>query len=215
MWSTILFDLDGTLTDSKEGLINAIILSLREFDIEVEDRDSLIPFIGPPLSDSYPRFYNFDDTQTAHAIKTFRDYYNVTGLYENALYDGAAALLEALHAQGKCLYVATSKPEQQALDIVKHFDIGKYFDFIGGAVSPNREHKDAVIGYVLDECRPEDLSQLVMVGDRRHDIEGAKKAGIASIGVSFGFGGREELEAAGADYVVDSMQELAALLGVQ
>lgn len=213
----ILFDLDGTLTDPKEGITKAVQYSLKHYGISVEDLDSLCPFIGPPLKDSYMEFYGFSPEQAGEAVFVFREYFETKGWAENQVFPGMKDMLARLSQAGKKLYVATSKPEVFAKRILEHFELAEFFTFIGGAdFEETRVKKADVIRYVMDECSLgtdlESKSKIVMVGDRMHDIEGARAWGLDSIGVLYGYGDREELEAAGASAIAGSVEELSELL---
>lgn len=209
----LLFDLDGTLTDPKEGITKSVRHALRAFDIEVEDLDTLCCFIGPPLRDSFIGYYGFSEENATTAISIYREYFSDRGLYENEAYEGIDCVLKTLKDSGKKLYVATSKPEVFAKKILEHFNLDSYFEFIGGAdLAETRVKKGDVIRYVLEENRITDLERVIMVGDRKHDILGAKEAGIASVGVLYGYGNREELLEAGADFIAESVFDLQNLL---
>lgn len=209
----LLFDLDGTLTDPKEGITKSVEYALGAFDIKVEDRDQLCCFIGPPLKDGFMRYYNFSEENAQAAVYKFREYFSDKGLYENEAYPGMREALLKLRNAGKRLFVATSKPEIFARKILKHFDLEDCFEFVGGAdIEETRVKKADVIRYVLKENGITDLSGTVMIGDREHDIIGAKETGIDSVGVLYGYGSREELLTAGADYLAEDVEELAELL---
>jgi phosphoglycolate phosphatase len=209
----ILFDLDGTLTDPGLGITNAVMYALDKFGIKAEDRSSLYKFIGPPLWDSFEQFFGFSKEEAETAVQYFREYYNVTGIFENTPYDGIHALLKSLKDVGGTLAVATSKPEITAKRVLEHFDLAEYFTFVGGSVfDGSRVKKYDVIRYVLDNCRISDLSSAVMVGDREHDVVGAKKAGLDSVGILYGYGSREELERAGATAITGTVAELGEFL---
>ena len=211
MWKTILFDLDGTLTDSAPGITNSVAYALAHFGIHEEPKD-LLKFVGPPLNESLAEFYGFSPERTVEAITVFREYFVEKGWCENAPYPGVAELLRDLQAAGKQLMVATSKPEVQAVRILKHFGLAQYFDHICGAPPDNEEgaKKSSIIRRALEWAG--DLSQTVMVGDRRHDVAGAKETGLPCIGVLHGYGGREELEEAGAAFIAEDMDHLRELL---
>jgi phosphoglycolate phosphatase len=210
---TILFDLDGTLTDPGIGITNSVMYALSKYGISVPDRSALYPFIGPPLWASFEKFYGFSEAEAKRAVEYYREHYSITGLFENAVYDGIDALLAVLEDSGKTLVVATSKPEVFAEQILEHFDLAKYFAFIGGSeLDGTRVNKDQVIRYALEMSGVTDLSTAVMVGDREHDILGAKKVGITSAGVLFGYGSRSELENAGADFIAETVDDLQRLL---
>ena len=208
MWNTLLFDLDGTLTDSAPGITNSVAHALAHFGIREEPKN-LLKFIGPPLSESLPEFYGFPPEQTAEAVTIFREYFNEKGWCENAPYPGAGELLAALKAAGRRLMVATSKPEVQAVRILKHFGLAEYFDHICGAPAGSEEgaRKVIIIRQALRHMDGGD-SSAVMVGDRRHDVAGAREAGLPCIGVLYGYGGREELEAAGAAFIAEDIAAL-------
>jgi len=210
----VLFDLDGTLTDSSLGITKSVQYALRSFDIVVEDMDSLRPFIGPPLQQSFMRFYGFSQKEAQDAVKKYREYFAVTGLYENEVYEGIPELLKNLSAQGRRLAIATSKPTVFAIRIAEHFGIDRYFEVIvGSELDGSRVHKDEVIAHTLQQLKATDLTSVVMIGDREHDIVGARKNSIHSIGVLYGFGSREELTQAGTAAIAASVTDLARLLG--
>lgn len=210
----IFFDLDGTLTDSKPGITRAVQYALRHYGIDEEDLEKLQPFVGPPLHESFQEYYHFSEKDSQEAVHVFREYYNDKGWAQNEPYAGVEEMLADLKKCGKVLIVATSKPEQMARRILKHFNLTKYFLFIGGADDDStRVHKDDVIRYVMECCRIEDQKDsIVMVGDRRHDIQGAHKTGIPAVGVLYGYGSRQELTEAGADWIAGTVQELSNLL---
>ena len=211
MWKTVLFDLHGTLTDCQLGITNSVAQALAHFGIHEEPRN-LLKFIGPPLNESLPEYYGFTQEQTAKAVEVFREYFVEKGWLENAPYPGAAELLRDLRRAGLRLLVATSKPEAQAVRVLEHFELSQYFDRICGAPAGNEDgaRKAAVIREAL-RCA-EEPSSAVMVGDRRHDVEGARETGLPCIGVLYGYGDRAELEAAGAAFVAEDMDALRALL---
>jgi len=209
MYQTILFDLDGTLTDPGIGITNSVMHALKKWGIEVTDRASLYRFIGPPLQDSFMQYYGFSAEDAEKSVAYYREYFREKGLYENEVYPGVEKLLSDLKAAGKTLAVATSKPEEFAIRILRHFQLDGYFDVIAGAtMDSSRSKKADVIAYCLDRLCVNDLSQVVMVGDREHDILGAKKVGVDSIGVLVGYGSREELEKAGATYVAETIPDV-------
>lgn len=213
-WNTILFDLDGTLTDPAEGITKAVEAALNHYGITVADRAALHKFIGPPLDESFPEFYGFDAAQTAEATEVFRAYFDRQGWRENIPYPGVEDMLRDLRAAGKRLLVATSKPEVFALRIMEHFGLAQYFDHICGAPMDNQEgaKKAAVIRDALRRAGVEDLSTAVMVGDRRHDIDGARQAGLEAVGVLWGYGDLQELEASHPVHIVESFDGLKRVL---
>lgn len=213
-FQTILFDLDGTLTDPAEGITNSIVHSLTYYGISVADKRELYDFIGPPLHESYMRRFGMDEKTALEAVEHYREYFGVTGLLENSVYPGIAQMLAALRAAGKTLLVATSKPEVFAVRILEHFDLARYFSVIAGAPlhPPKGYGKADVIKESLARGQVADLRTAIMVGDRKHDVLGAHKAGIPAVGVLYGYGDRAEHEACGADYIVSSVSELTELL---
>lgn len=205
----ILFDLDGTLTDSGEGIINSVIYALKHYGIQAENRKSLESFIGPPLVESFMNEYGFDREQAMEAVGWYREYFSAKGLLENQVYPGVETMLETLREKGYVLMVATSKPEEFTHRILEHFDLARYFSFVGGAtMDEGRSKKGDVIRYVLDQNGLTDVSQVVMVGDRKEDILGAKENQIASIGVLYGYGSRQELKEAGADRIAETVEAI-------
>ena len=206
----ILFDLDGTLTDSGEGIINCAQLALRHFGINADDREALRCFVGPPLRESFPQF-GVPAERVEEAVTVFRSRYLTVGKFENFPYPGIRALLEDLKAAGMELYVATSKPESTAVEILTKFELADYFTRVCGAnMESGRDTKDAVIAYLLENL-PQDAVP-VMVGDTVFDVEGAKVHGIPTIGVTWGYGDAQEMEKAGAVALVDSPAALKTLL---
>lgn len=212
-WRYLLFDLDGTLTDPMLGITRSVQYALHRFGIEVDDLRTLCRFIGPPLKESFRDFYGMDDEQATRAVALTREYFAPRGIFENRLYEGIPELLTELQAAGCMLAMATSKPEPFARQIAEHFHLADRFTLIGGAtMDGTRTAKRDVVRYVLGALDVEDPTAAVMIGDRRYDIEGAAAEGIASIGVLWGYGSREELAAAGAGQIVGTIPELRALL---
>jgi len=213
MISTILFDLDGTLTDSKVGIVKSVQYSLESFGRTVENLDDLNKFIGPPIRQSFKEFYNFSDTDVEKAVAKFRERYFTIGVYENEMYHGIDTVMQKLKSADKTLFVATSKVTVLANTVLSHFNIDKYFDYVSGAeMDGTRSHKDEIIQYALEQNNITDISSCIMIGDRKHDIIGAKTVGMKSIGVLYGYGDYEELSEAGADYIVKDVGELTELL---
>ncbi len=209
-YTTMLFDLDGTLTNPGLGITNSVAYALKKYGIDVKDRTELYKFIGPPLLNSFQDYYGFSEEQAVQAVEYYREYYQKTGIYENYVYEGIPELLKKLTAEGITLLVATSKPEPFARLIMEHYHLAEYFTYIAGATMDNktRVKKEDVIRYAMQNCEAEDKEKLVMVGDRKHDILGAKEVGIDSIGVLFGYGDREELEQAGATYIAETVEAI-------
>lgn len=209
----IFFDLDGTLTDPGEGITNSVAYALKKYGIEVSQKKSLYKFIGPPLINSFMEHYGFTKEQAATAIDYFREYFSTKGIFENRLYDGITPLLKDLKAKNLQIVLATSKPEKFAVQILKHFEIYSYFDFIAGAtMSENRTDKAEVIAYALKELNLTDTSSILMVGDREYDISGAHFHNIKAIGVEYGYGSLEELTASDADFTAKTVKDLHNLL---
>lgn len=204
-----LFDLDGTLTNPELGITNSFMYALSKYNISVCERSELHKVIGPPLLDSFQKFYDFSYEDAKDAVDYYREYYKEKGIYENEAFPGISSLLEMLQKQGKKIVLATSKPEHFAKIILDYFNLTKYFTFIAGAnMDETRTKKDEVIEYALESCGIIEMEKVLMIGDREYDIIGAKKFGIDSVGVLFGFGTLEELERAGSTYIVESVQQM-------
>lgn len=213
MYETVLFDLDGTLVDSGTGITNSVSYALKKYGIKVLDKRELYKFIGPPLHESFEKFYGFSEEKAKEAVEYYREYYRDKGIYENVVYDGIPKLLKKLSWDGKRLIVATSKPEAFAKQILETLDLAKYFLYIAGAnMDGTRTKKKEVISYALELGKAGDISKAVMIGDREHDILGAKSVGIAAVGVLFGYGNYEELQSAGADYIVEKVPDIYDIL---
>ena len=202
----ILFDLDGTLTDPALGITNSVMHALKRFNIPLPPRDELYKFIGPPLAESFERYYGFSDVQKS--VEVYREYFSINGLFENEIYDGIDNLLKTLQEKGHKIFLATSKPEIYAKQILEHFKIDKYFtDAVGSLLNGNRVEKGEVIAYLL---KKHNITDAIMIGDRCFDIAGAKENGIKSIGVLYGYGTEDELK--DADFIVSSVTDLKNLL---
>ena len=213
MNKAIIFDLDGTLTDPEEGITKCVEYALNRFNITVEDRRDLIPFIGPPLYESFMVYYGLSKKDALKAVEIYRERFGTIGLFENRVYDGVIELLEKLKSQGKTLIIATSKPEEYTLKILDYFDLKKYFTFVAGATfDSSRVKKGDVIKYALENLSNPDKDSIIMVGDRMHDVLGAKENGLKSIGVLYGYGDRDELETAGADFIAEDVKGLAKII---
>lgn len=206
MKKTILFDLDGTLTDSGEGIINCAIYAMEHYNLPIPPREELRVFVGPPLTDTFMKFgVKPEDAQ--EAVKYYRERYIPIGMYENKLYSGIPELLEELRKEEHNLCIATSKPENLAVEILQHFGIDKYFQYICGAtLDHSRDTKEQVIAYLMSQCKSE--YPWVMVGDTVFDIEGANAHNIPAIGVAWGYGLVEEMRKAGAAAIVYDTHEL-------
>ena len=216
MFNYILFDLDGTVTDTFEGVTGCVKYALESLGIAIPEISDLSCFIGPPLFDQFKAFAGFDDDTALEAVEKYRERYSTIGWKECTLPPGTEELLKNLKKSGKTVALATCKPEKYAKMILEYFKIAEYFDFIGGAEldANGRRSKKEVIEYVLDNLRlkGEDKTKAVIVGDTYYDIDGAKAAGISSIGVLFGYGSMDELMEHGADFIVKSMSEINYLL---
>lgn len=206
----ILFDLDGTLTDPMEGITKSAQYALKHYGIIVLDHKDLSFFIGPPLKDTFIERYAFSPEKAEEAVHVFREYFIPKGIFENKIYPGIPELLKELSEAGKRLIVATSKPWKFAEQILEYFHIRKYFDFVAGSTMEHekRSRKSEVIAYAMEQNEIADIEDVVMVGDRKYDVEGARELGIASVGVMFGYGSRQELEEARADVLVESVSSL-------
>ncbi len=210
MKKCILFDLDGTLTDSGEGIINCAQLALEHFGLPIPTREELRVFVGPPLHETFIKF-GVPADKAEEAVAVYRSRYIPIGKFENAPYPGIRELLEALASHGHKLYVATSKPEGMSVDILEHFDLAKYFTRICGAsMDTSRTNKDAVIAYLLEQTGRSENT--IMVGDTAFDVLGAKAHGIPTIGVAWGYGLVADMERAGAVAIAHDTTELLTLL---
>lgn len=209
----ILFDLDGTLTDPGEGITNSVAYALKRYGIEVSDKTTLNTFIGPPLHESFQKYYGFSTLQSFDAVTKYREYYSDRGIFENRLYDGIPELLSALKENGKTVIMATSKPTVYAAQIAEHFGIKKYFDIIvGSELNGQRVHKGEVIKEALKKAGEPEKKNCIMVGDRLHDVLGARENGISAVGVLYGYGSKKELCEAGAQLLCESVTDLLNIL---
>ncbi len=211
-YTTVFFDLDGTLVDSGEGVTNSCMYALEKFGIQ-EKKENLYRFIGPPLYQSFKEFYGFDGERAEIAVKTYREYYKEKGIYECHLYNGIEDLLKYLKEKGYKIALATSKPEDYAHRVLDFLGISKYFDYKIGATmdEKTRATKEAVIEYTLSVSNTS-AKDAIMVGDRHFDINGANTFGMDSIGVIFGYGSYEELKGAGATHIVKCAKEIKDIL---
>jgi phosphoglycolate phosphatase len=216
MFQYILFDLDGTLTDPKIGITNSVMYSLEKFGIKVNDRKELFCFIGPPLIDSYMDFYGFSKEDALQAIVYYREFFGVTGIYQNDVYDGIENVLATLKKQGKKLILATSKPEKYANIILEHFGLAKYFDCVVGATfDGSLNYKSDIVAVALKRGGVDDISKAVMIGDRHHDVDGGKANSLATIGVLYGYGSMEEFNECGADFVAETPADILRIINTQ
>lgn len=213
-YDVLLFDLDGTLTASAEGIINGYIYALEKIAVPVPSREQLRMVVGPPLEYSFDTFFGLSKEQAREAIGYYRAYYADKGAFENRLYDGVPELLEKLKSAGKKLYLATTKAEKYAHIIPEHYGISGYFDFICGSDQESRRDKASVIRCVLSAAGTNNPDRCIMIGDRKFDVLGAAQCGLGCIGVLYGYGDAQELQAAGAKHIVSTVEELGQFFGV-
>ena len=210
-----LFDLDGTLTDPGPGITNCVRYALEKFDIHPKNREELYPYIGPPLTFSFQEYHGLTAEQAEQALLYYRERFSVKGLYENEVYPGIPEMLQDLKNRGVILIVATSKPEEFTVRILEHFDLAKYFDFVGGnTLNEDRPTKGAVIAYIRENYPDISGENTVMVGDRKYDVEGAHSHDLPAVGVLYGYGNQAEMEAAGADCVAETVEQLGEILKI-
>lgn len=212
-WKYILFDLDGTLTDSREGILNCIKYALEAMNKTIPSERELLQFIGPPLIDGFQNITGMSYDEAVIATEKYRERYSTVGLFENKLYKGIEQVLAVLQENGFLLALATSKPEEYSVRILEHFDIKKYFsEIVGSTLDGSRNKKVDVIREVFARMgiTEEQKQEVIMVGDRKHDILGAKECNIASLGVYYGFAPEHELEECKADYILHEVSELVS-----
>ncbi len=213
MYNYLLFDLDGTLTNPKEGITKCVQYALHALDIYEPDLDKLVPFIGPPLRQSFLDFYQLEEQQALYAVEKYRERFSTVGLFENFPYPGIATMLQQLQAQGKILAVASSKPTIFVEQILQKFSLDQYFQVIlGSNLDGSRTEKQEVIAEVLRQLHHPPAEQLLMIGDRKYDVIGAKAMGIHCVGVAFGFAAPGELEESGAIYIAQTVADLQQYL---
>ena len=210
-YKSIFFDLDGTLTDPAPGITNAIIYARKKWGLEPGANEDYYKFIGPSMPQSFEEFWGFSHEDAVEFLKTYREYFGTVGLFENEVYPGIPQLLKNLKEQGCRLFIATTKPTGFSVRIAEKFGFAEYFEMISGAGEFSENTKFTVIRNAKDACAV-DMSSAIMVGDRLYDVEGAHEHGIPCIGVTYGYGSHREHEEAGADFIVDSVEELSALL---
>lgn len=209
-YQTILFDLDGTLTDPGIGITNSFMYALEKYNIKVKDRSELYPLIGPPLPVSFSEHFGFDEQKCKEAIAYYREYYREKGLFENEVYKGIEGVLQRLQDAGCQLAVATSKPEHFAKQILEYFHLADYFTVIAGSnMDESRAEKAEVIQYCLEQLGVNDKSQVLMIGDRKYDVIGGHACDLKVMGVLFGYGNEKEFIEAGADYIVPTVNAIA------
>ena len=214
MYEVVFLDLDGTITDSKPGVLTSVKYALRKMGKPIPSEAELNNFIGPPLVDSFEKYCGMNNEEANRATDIYREYYvGQDGLFDAVVYDGVEEMLKTLNAAGKRVIVATAKPEEMAQSVLAHFNLTQYFEYIAGAsMDETRNNKTEVIKYALEIGDITDLSQVVMVGDRHHDMEGAAANGIGSIGVLYGYGDEAELIGSGAGALAATPQEAAAII---
>lgn len=215
MYQYLFFDLDGTLTNPKEGITKCVQYALRHFGIDEPDLDKLEPFIGPPLIASFMEYYDMTEEQAREATEKYRERFRGIGIFENEVFEGIPQMLEGLQKQGKKLVVASSKPEEFVLRILEKFELRQYFcEVVGATMDEKRTAKAEVIeeAFLRLGITEEMKSQVLMIGDRKHDTEGAAACGIDCLGVYIGFAAPGELEAHGATYIANTVEEMAAFL---
>lgn len=211
-YTHIIFDLDGTLTDPGTGITNSVMYALKKFGIDAE-RSELYKFIGPPLRESFNVYYGFDEVRAEQAVHYYREYFSEKGIFENELYPGMGELLLALKYDGRKIYLATSKPMEYSIRILEHFKIHEYFDFISGSnMDGSMNAKKDLIGCLVPHIGNDYPAGVIMIGDRKYDIEGAKYHNIDSGAVLYGYGDLSELQAAEPTYLIENMEKLANLL---
>ena len=212
MINFVIFDLDGTLNQSGEGIKNSAKYALKKFGIDANDDKTLSKLIGPPLKFGFSEYYGLSDTDSEMAVKYYREYYSQKGIFECVLYSGIEELLSKLKSAGKKLLIATSKPYEYTIKVLENANILHYFDCVEG-ISFSDEHatKQQLIYNCISKTNAQ-LDSCVMIGDRKYDIIGAKQNGITSIGVCYGYGSKQELVEHCADYTVDTVEQLENLL---
>lgn len=215
MYDPIVFDLDGTLTDSKQGIIGGIQYALEKEGLPPFDESQITAYIGGPLREVICKHHGLDDEAATRLIARFRDYYRRIGIYENRLFPGIGELLETLHRQGRRMAIATAKPTASAQVVLRLFRIADRFEVVSGSdVAAGRGTKTEILEYALKELAVDGSARPVMIGDRCYDIEAAHANGIDSIGLIHGYGDPDELEVAGATHVADTTESLGRLLGL-
>lgn len=209
----VLFDLDGTITEPAEGITNSARYALEQFGIKVKSNTELLAFIGPPLQDSFKDFYGFDDKKAKEAVLAYREHYKEIGMLQCTLYPNIELLLKTLKERNYTLAIATSKPEVFAIEILKHFKLDGYFDFIAGAsLDMKRCKKEDVINHALKNLNITNTNEVIMIGDRKHDVLGARIHNIDCIGVLYGYGSKEEFLDCKCKYIVNETLDILEIL---
>ena len=208
-YKTIFFDLDGTITDSAPGIMNSIKYALEKNHLPMLSEEQLRSFIGPPLRGQFCKVCGLADEESARMVEDYREYYRDKGIFENNVYDGVIEMLEKLRKKGFRLAIATSKPEKYAKIIIDHFHLTQYFACVAGMeMDGGRGTKAQVITYALEKNDIADKSNVLMIGDREHDVIGAHENGLDCLGILYGFGSRKEFEEAGADYIRENVEDI-------
>ncbi|NMA96386.1 MAG: HAD family hydrolase [Clostridiales bacterium] len=214
-YNLILFDLDGTVTDSKPGIVNSVKYALKSFGIEEKDEKVLQSFIGPPLVTSFQKYYGFSDKETAEVIEKYREYYKDKGIYENTLYDGIEDVIKASFESSKKLVIATAKPTVFAKKVLEHHSLDQYFKkIVGSNLDGTRVNKDEIIGYIKESVNSFKTDSTLMIGDRKYDIDSAHQFGIDSIGVLYGYGSETEIESCNPTFVINTPCEILEIINV-
>ncbi len=213
MYSTVFFDLDGTVINSERGILNSVEYALKKYGAEIPPRTELNFFLGPPLENSFAKLLDISRQEAQTLVKYYREYYPKKGIVEVEMYSGIVSLLEKIKKSGRKTVIATSKPEEFAVRILKHLGIAELFDVIAGATFDNsRSEKPDVLAYAIEKAGVTEIKTAVMVGDRKYDCTGAKHFGMDSIGVLYGFGDFEELMGAGATYIAETVEDIYKFL---
>lgn len=213
MYNTVFFDLDGTVINSELGVLNSVEYALKKYGAEIPPQEKLNFFLGPPLEDSFAKLLNISRQEAQTLVKYYREYYPQKGIFEIELYEGIVPILKKIKQSGRKTVIATSKPEEFAVRILKHLGIAELFDVIAGATFDNsRSEKPDVLAYAIKMAGVTDINTAVMVGDRKYDCIGAQHFGMDSIGVLYGFGDLEELNNAGATYIAETVEDIYKFL---
>lgn len=209
----LFFDLDGTLTDSCEGIYKSFEYALNYYGIKIKDINTLKPILGPPLKDSFMSMFGFDEKKAEEAVKKYRERFSSVGLFENRVYDGAENMLDVLNKNGYALILATSKPKKFASVIMEHFKLDKYFLFIDGASLDGKiSDKEDVLRHIIETLDIKDTGEILMIGDRKYDMLGAASFNIDSLGVLYGYGSFEELSSCPHVYLADTPDDIVKYL---
>ncbi len=210
----IIFDLDGTLTDPSEGIVNSIVYALKKMNINFDDRKFLEKFIGPPLHESFMKYFNMNKEKAFLAVKYYREYFSKKGIFENKIYPGIKELLKELKNKNKFLILCTSKPTVYAEKILKYFCIYEYFDFIKGSnLDGTFTSKEELLKFILKKFKDKSRKEFIFIGDHELDVKAAKKFGIKVIAVVYGFGSLKKIKGLKADYIAYSVEDIRRIVG--